>query len=831
MILNLLKKVSLFNFNTTSSLQELIYRFYDNLSKKDDANIDNENDILKELWTKLNAAVKSVDKNARILHINLLNSINRFISLDQLDESIRKNINTFIKYQGRQLELGFGKFLMLAEHNVHFVTELGLPMRYQLTMPLLTSLQGTLIGDKKTGLTTDLHIDFGLKLNAELRVDLPFNGNYIATGVDVLVRSHIPMKMNFQYVKGDARLEWIPGDKLTDLFYYHVKPYTITRNQAGSTKPTFEDPAGHLISVTDNPIHRDLPIGDAIGINLRLQEHSESTYSDKLSWMEYLSKMDLNLIFNLGFVPADIRHRKYVLRYDPSGTRCRTFLANIFYQYASKTNKNTVVIESGSSHLKKITSSEVVSYNPIVNEFHPLLGRLFGILESGEARMLGANLTIEQVNGTTININSVVGLGVNDRYDKDMVDWQTEYRTKFGPHGSKKSHYSICFATTRNWDNPTTHGFSPNVLTMNQLTQVAFGPTCEHKVKLSARLSRDGEAARAAIDSPSGQQCHQDMESGFKHGSPSCTEARTLDHAYNNYEISMETEHVPKSWLQWSRQSSTWMNAILDPFIVKHIHGQSNPQNRTTWKIKRLLTTGDSNMEFVRPHETVIAENVRFGTLTSRLFQLSPIFQSYSSIFYPVSASRNVLQKSKSISSSGISDAKCYVGTDAVYTYDGVHYNYTIDDCTHVLVTDCHQETPFAVLAEKSHGQKIVAVIYGKDILVLDPANGFVTVNKVKIPFATLSEGNHIEIRSTQLKSIQALVFPLADGGVILDVRSLHFLIKVQGSDIELSAPVQLRGRSCGLCGDYNQDIDDEFKTPGRCSLSSGDLMAASFKV
>lgn len=123
-----------------------------------------------------------------------------------------------------------------------------------------------------------------------------------------------------------------------------------------------------------------------------------------------------------------------------------------------------------------------------------------------------------------------------------------------------------------------------------------------------------------------------------------------------------------------------------------------------------------------------------------------------------------------------------------------------------------------------------MTVIYGKDTFELDPLH-YIVVNGIKTTLKDIEKGNHIEIRSPGAKSITVVIFPLADGGIILDIRSLQFFFKVQGSHVELSAPVHLRGRTCGLCGDFNQEIEDEIKSPDRCTLSSGNLMAASFKV
>ena len=59
--------------------------------------------------------------------------------------------------------------------------------------------------------------------------------------------------------------------------YYHVKPYTISRNAADSVKPTLEDERDertmnvNIISVTDKPIVREVAIGQYFGLNVRTE--------------------------------------------------------------------------------------------------------------------------------------------------------------------------------------------------------------------------------------------------------------------------------------------------------------------------------------------------------------------------------------------------------------------------------------------------------------------------------------------------------------------------------------------------------------------------------
>lgn len=783
---------------------------------------------LTKIWDELKATPKPADKRAGILHISVLGSIDRFINLEKLDELVPQLMADAMKKPSAPFDCGITKYRMLDEYSVHFASELGLPVRYLFTFPLFFSIQGVLKSDGKMHLKSVMRAEISWKMAGQVRVDIPSSSNHIATGVEVLIDSHSPKDLEMYYEKGQLKVDYPIGDKVLDLLHYHVKPYTFTRTLANSVDPTIENQAVHLISVTDQPIHRDIPVADDVGLNVRLIEHSELAHSDKMSWYQFLTKWDINNLSNMAFVPLNLRYRKYVLRFTPTGSKSKLLSTSFLYQYASKSDDTNLVYETGTNKGKYSSDSDVVSYSPIVPQLQPLLERVFTKFKTGYGRLASASTTSHFEDGTVVSLETLLGFSTNARYTQSHADLQVR-RTISKPNNEKETDFAICYKADLNWNNPPTYGFSKDTLTFNHVDQFGFGPNCEHKVKLTAKIYRDDEAARAAIESPVGRQCLKDMESGLKYGSPACTQARRLDHLYNNYELLAEAENMNDSWLQWSRGFTNWMNYILEPFIVSHQHGQNNAPLRTSWNIKRNPQTGDNDMVFVRPYETVVAKNVRWRDEYSR-FLPSASFAT-SRVSYPMNAASNLIFDALNLTSGGVVDWKCYVGSDRVHTFDGAHYKYQVDGCSHVLMTDCYKKSQLAVLAKKgSDGQKIVTVIYGKDTFELDPLSHIV-VNGVKTGFRDLAKGSHIEIRSPGAKSVTVVIFPLTDGGVVLEIRSLQLYIKVQGSHVEISAPVHMRGRACGLCGDFNQEVTGEFKTADRCALSSGDLMAYSFKV
>jgi hypothetical protein len=324
------------------------------------------------------------------------------------------------------------------------------------------------------------------------------------------------------------------------------------------------------------------------------------------------------------------------------------------------------------------------------------------------------------------------------------------------------------------------------------------------------------------------------MANGFQYGSSACAAARRLDHTYNRYELQSDAENMNDNWIQLGRQFTNWINHKMYPFIVKHVHAQTNTPGQAKWLIKRDLVSSDSDMTFVHPHETVTAKNVRWAQ-NNEWARFSPLTFTLSQIYYPLNAASNSLTDLLSLVSGGVSESRCYVGDQAVRTFDGARYNYTLSECPHVLMTDCSQKSKLAVTARQGRdgSAKIVTVVYGQDTVEMDPSTGFVVVNGARTATKVLrNKGAHIEIRKTgAFRPVDIVVYPLADGGFMLEIRSIFFYMKVQGSNVELAPPVHMRGRACGLCGDFNQEPNDEFKTADRCAVSSGEMMAASFMV
>ena len=83
----------MWNYNMADVYQNVFAKIYRGFNPKYEApwaerKGGDKNGIVKSIWDELKASAKPADKRAGFLHINLLDSFNRFINLEKLDEMI-----------------------------------------------------------------------------------------------------------------------------------------------------------------------------------------------------------------------------------------------------------------------------------------------------------------------------------------------------------------------------------------------------------------------------------------------------------------------------------------------------------------------------------------------------------------------------------------------------------------------------------------------------------------------------------------------------------------------------------------------------------------------
>jgi hypothetical protein len=169
--------------------------------------------------------------------------------------------------------------------------------------------------------------------------------------------------------------------------------------------------------------------------------------------------------------------------------------------------------------------------------------------------------------------------------------------------------------------------------------------------------------------------------------------------------------------------------------------------------------------------------------------------------------------------SSNYAPASCRIDPKIVTTFDNTTYDYVINNCDHVLMMDGSSKIPVAVLTRTLFGeQKAVKVLAGKIKVVIAPlgVNLRVLVNNrlQDIPEGkSFVEGNRSGLVYVKIKHFYDGVFHIQAPNQMLHVIT-------DGKSIEIIAPLLLKGRALGLCGDLNGEQVADLPSPRHCIMT-----------
>ncbi|TRZ24564.1 hypothetical protein HGM15179_002511 [Zosterops borbonicus] len=153
----------------------------------------------------------------------------------------------------------------------------------------------------------------------------------------------------------------------------------------------------------------------------------------------------------------------------------------------------------------------------------------------------------------------------------------------------------------------------------------------------------------------------------------------------------------------------------------------------------------------------------------------------------------------------------CTVFQNKITTFNGVEFKYSMPaNCYHVLVQDCSPELKFLVMVkrlEESDDLTAVNVRLASHVIDMYVSNGFVQlkINDVQtskdLPYTSNSDASML-INSEK----KGLTLKAPDYGI----DKLYY----DGHRVEIQAAFWMTGKTCGICGKYDAEIEREYRTP-----------------
>jgi hypothetical protein len=237
--------------------------------------------------------------------------------------------------------------------------------------------------------------------------------------------------------------------------------------------------------------------------------------------------------------------------------------------------------------------------------------------------------------------------------------------------------------------------------------------------------------------------------------------------------------------------------------------------SQTLVNLKFDQKTNTVSLELQSPLDTVYFKNVRIPTEMKEIVPLvarkSPVEQTY-----------------KALTGTSLL-AKCVLGQGYVQSYDKKSYSYQIDECDHLITSDCSKDFTHAILAKEVNGHKHVTIFEGKTKIEVSPAQSYQTYVE---DWSIEVNGKKVTLNKNEKKTLENECTVYWHSDSVVEINTPHARITHKGKTVSVEEKsLMADGSHCGLCGDYSMVQTADIKSPKECVLSSSKLSAYSYRV
>merc|ERR1712042_296709 len=531
----------------------------------------------------------------------------------------------------------------------------------------------------------------------------------------------------------------------------------------GDMTPMVLHPNTKIVRSRASPKTFQANFGQAFGVDLKLKVETECDLYDKKTMMDSWSNYHYNPMVASWFSFTETaltasgrptaRYHKYTLTHNPAQSSTKGAEMEVQLSLATKVkNQQIKNIELSPNHSHSTEAS--TKLESCLNKLDSKYGYAFNAYVT-------CKLTGSQTQTYTYSVTA--GAGQDNLEHKWDLDLNLQNQNK-----------KVCMSGYMKY--PTTPS-SQALFKYNN--RVGFGETCEQY-----HINIDGHT----------QVSQQQREkSSYSIESEKC-EVK-----------SQEEERLRLKIKSYSHQSE-------EKKIVEEKHAkvaaeklkycskkkEQTSQNRINVKLNFNEEQNSLTMTVATPEDTVQYRNIRLPS------QLNGVV--------PFVAGMNPAEQSYKALTGEAMMAQCVLGEGYIQTFDKNTYSYQIDECDHLVTSDCSGQNHHAVMAKEVNGMKHVTILSGQTKIYLSPAKAY--SNQVEEYRLTVNG---------QSKTLQP-----QDKTVIISCPSLK--ITHSGKTVKIEDKEASDGSHCGLCGDHNNDKRVDLKSPKNCIMESTSLFAKSYR-
>jgi len=816
---------------------------------------------LKEIVEKLDiSSRKDADFNVGAW-MRLDDSINFAVELNQENiELIKSKVLSAIKNSGIEIMNKVCGKTPINHQNVYeslpyqalVPSDLGLPIVVETQMTHLYSLQGYLNVEcsyNKPSVTMELSYKTGYTYNGFAGTICPFTQELLAAGINIHRATNMPMNTMVEFepktsllkVKMSQSESVLSSNSNIDVHHYHVKPYTVKKPLVfKDLTPTVLHPNTKIIESKATKKSYEADFGKFFDVSMTGKVETEcDLYDVKMlldSWKNYNYNPFTYSAFQFteSALTADgkptARYHKYSLVYNPSKSSVNGAEMTVKLSLAKKMENEEA--KKVSMRVSRESSVEMSHLRPESSRSDLRMADCLRKLDTKVGFALNAFISAKLTGGQekTYTYSVTAAGGKNEMTHKWNVHWENEQEQSYMKN--------LCINGYMMY--PTSYSSDTKFEYANK---VAFGQTCdEYYFNVKGNTFVSHKQQEYSFNSEEAKKClkHTQEEESYRIELNNCREheIEKKTHLEKKHSISAlkKFESCEKKMDQSSALDQTdititysqtlptevythfkTLNSLVKVGLFPYVYQVSEPSqtSQTLVHLKFDQKTNTISVELQSPLDTVYFKNVRLPTEMKEIVPLvarkSPVEQTY-----------------KALTGTSLL-AKCVLGQGYVQSYDKKSYSYQIDECDHLITSDCSKDFTHAILAKEVNGHKHVTIFEGKTKIEVSPAQSYQTYVE---DWTLKVNGKKVSLNKNEKKSLEneCSVFWHSDN--VVEINTPHARITHKGKTVSVEEKsLMADGSHCGLCGDYNMDQRADIKSPKECVLSSDKLSAFSYRV
>ena len=678
--------------------------------------------------------------------------------LEPMLKSLKQSLSEPQQLRGKmcgRTPLNFVKLNDWSPSEVLIPSDMGLPILIEVHMPVLLSVQGELNVDCSAFLpSVELNIlkKTSATLTGYVGTICPFTKEMISVGVNQHMSMNYPTKMSVKMEMGKLKMNFSPSKhqssgKDVELYTYSVRPWASIKPVVFLDCTSFIAHKNTKIIKSEGERKSDeFSYGESLGLKMKYVISTETDIRDMKSLLNHLNLYKYNPVNMMMFSWTST-----AIRMDGRPT-CRYHDVKIVYSPIESTTTE-IEIDIGMAFaykqqgqaLKQITLKSISdAQSPIQLQHQDLqltsqqnqyIKNSIQKLQTDQAVGLSTVFEVKLKGGNekTFSWHITVGHG----HDSTQQKWNI--------HLEDKERMSLCVdgkASLPSFSWRDSERIQQENFKFSYENIIGFGQTCqEHRVKVTGTSSvSEQQKQRAQKDVPS-RLCEEAirmvdlLKEQIRHAKHTTEELHKLE---------LELVHFVEQKIEFCKQHVEQLRTLDQVKFKVEYTPMPKYVERIARYVDGIIKTGllpfMSGMEGTQTHNEIDVElkfnphwntvdmdlTTEMGTINYRNIRLPEKLRNV----LPLVASESATEKLVSaVKGEPIYDT-CVVRDQVIKSFDNKTYSYQLDDCYHVLFSDCSKDYTNAVLGKAVERNKFVKIFTKGSLIKLEPSSSYTESRK-----------------------------------------------------------------------------------------------------